>query len=103
MTTFVITGPNTLTATQIPLLNGNLGSPGATANTATQCLTDIFTVTGEGGSSTPVICGTNSGYHSKLCCSSTQGEINSQNFAINDILEKYIILELMLSKGLLSA
>jgi hypothetical protein len=41
----------------------NIGQP---ANLATNCLTDTFTVTGSGGATPPVICGTNTGYHSKI-------------------------------------
>ena len=33
---------------------------------ATQCQTDTFQVTGSPGGNPPVICGTNTGYHSKF-------------------------------------
>jgi hypothetical protein len=60
----VISGPSTFTSSQLGTLNGN---PGGTVfqSFATQCLTDSFSATGNGGSSPPVICGTNTGYHSK--------------------------------------
>jgi len=38
---------------------------GKAISTATQCLTDTFSLTGPGGSVPPVICGTNTGEHSK--------------------------------------
>ena len=65
---FVLSGPSTLSISQVLTLNGNRAVP-VTAikqSFATQCLTDSFTVTGNGGNSPPVICGTNTGYHSKL-------------------------------------
>jgi len=33
---------------------------------ATNCQTDTFSVTGSGGTTPPLICGTNTGYHSKM-------------------------------------
>jgi hypothetical protein len=67
--TFVITGPNTLTASIFYNLLGSVAAAsalaiGQTASLATNCQTDTFTVTGSGGYSPPVICGTNTGYHS---------------------------------------
>ena len=69
---FVIAGPNTLTATVSKMVNGVIGAGGKAFNLATQCLTDTFSVTGPSGSVPPVICGTNTGEHSehnenKLC------------------------------------
>jgi len=62
---FVITGPSTLTATAVFSLNGAANTiAGVAVSLATQCLTDTFSVTGY-TSSPPVICGTNTGYHSK--------------------------------------
>jgi len=65
--TFVITGPNTFTTTSVKGINGAaLASAAATAlllSYATQCLTDQFSVTGY-TASPPVICGTNTGFHS---------------------------------------
>jgi len=70
-TTFVITGPNTLSITQA---RRRLGNPvkaladltGALEgqNFRTNCMVDTFSVTGESPSSTPpTICGTNTGMH----------------------------------------
>lgn len=62
---FVITGPSTLTTSQIVTLNGAAitGVAAPVASTfATRCLTDTFSVTGN-GQSPPVICGINTGYH----------------------------------------
>jgi hypothetical protein len=69
--TFVITGPNTLTASIFYNLLGSIAAAsalkiGQTASLATNCQTDTFTVTGSGGYAPPVICGTNTGYHSML-------------------------------------
>ncbi len=66
---FVITGPNTLTTSIFYNLQGNVVATsllkvGQSASLATQCQTDSFTVTGSGGATPPVICGTNTGYHS---------------------------------------
>jgi hypothetical protein len=38
---------------------------GVGVNYATNCLTDKFSVTGNGGASPPVICGNNNNAHSK--------------------------------------
>jgi len=67
--TFVISGPNTLTVSVFHNIHGNVFATtaikaGQPASLATNCLTDTFTVTGTGGTTPPVICGTNSGYHS---------------------------------------
>lgn len=68
---FVITGPSTLTASIFYNLRGSIvidsaQKIGQVASLATNCLTDTFTVTGSGGTSPPVICGTNTGYHSRF-------------------------------------
>ena len=63
--TFVITGPSTLTDTSTKILNGATNAGGVEVSTASQCLTDSFSVTSPGGSTNPVLCGVNSGEHSK--------------------------------------
>jgi len=65
--TFAITGPNTLTASIFYNLAGSVATTalGIAASLATNCQTDAFSVTGSGGTAPPVICGTNTGYHSK--------------------------------------
>ncbi len=66
MNSFVITGPNTVTTQVFYNAAGSVFTDtGIKASLATNCLTDTFTVTGSGGTTPPVICGTNSGYHSK--------------------------------------
>ncbi len=67
MSTFVITGPNTLTASNFNYLAGSLtAGAGVPASLATNCQTDTFSVTSPGGGTVPAaICGTNTGYHSK--------------------------------------
>jgi hypothetical protein len=64
---FVIAGPSTITTSAYTELNGvpTATGKGVVVSTATQCLTDAFSVTGPGGSVPPVICGTNTGQHSK--------------------------------------
>ena len=42
---------------------GSVTGAGVAYNAVTNCLTDTFSITGNGGSAPPVICGTNSGYH----------------------------------------
>ena len=59
--TFVITGPETTTTT---VVNNKCG--GKSLFELGQCQTDIFSVTAPGNNAPPVICGTNSGEHSKL-------------------------------------
>ena len=59
--TFVITGPETTTTTVYVTKCG-----GKTMFELGQCQTDIFSVTAPGNNAPGVICGTNSGEHSKL-------------------------------------
>ena len=59
--TFVITGPETVTTTVVVTKCG-----GKSLHELGQCQTDIFSVTAPGNNAPPVICGTNSGEHSKL-------------------------------------
>jgi hypothetical protein len=62
--TFVIAGPNTVTASLIWLTGGSVTTAaGTAASSATNCQTDIFSITGVTGGNPPVICGTNTGYH----------------------------------------
>jgi len=64
--TFVITGPNTLTTSVNFNIAGSFSyAAGIKVGYATQCQTDTFSMTGVPGAIPPVICGTNSGYHSK--------------------------------------
>ena len=66
MNTFVIAGPSTSTYTLGWEVAGSIALAAGKAYTAvTQCLTDTFSITGSPGGNPPVICGTNSGYHSK--------------------------------------
>jgi hypothetical protein len=65
-----ITGPSTITIPDGQIKGGNLVLLVAAFNQvqvsrATQCRTDTFSITSPGGSPPPVICGTNSGQHSK--------------------------------------
>jgi hypothetical protein len=69
-TNFVITGPNTVTTSVFYNLFGTAVATsalkiGVPSSLATECQTDTFSVTGSGGTTPPVICGINSGYHSK--------------------------------------
>jgi hypothetical protein len=59
--------PSTITTSALTETNGVAVATGkgVTVSTATQCLTDTFSVTGPGGSVPPVICGSNTGQHSK--------------------------------------
>ena len=63
---FVIAGPTTVVTTVGKELNGVIALGGQPFNLATQCLTDTFSVSGPSGSVPPVICGTNTGEHSKF-------------------------------------
>ena len=64
---FSITGPSTSTTTsaKLKILNGITDGAGAAVTTASQCLTDSFSVTSSNGNSPPTICGNNAGKHSK--------------------------------------
>lgn len=65
--TFVITGPSTSSASVGRTQNGVIGTNNAFQQVAAkgQCLTDTFMVTNPGGQTPPIICGTNTGDHSK--------------------------------------
>lgn len=65
--TFVITGPDTRTDSLTVIASGTPTAvlAGQPVSTATRCLTDTFSVTSPGGYTPPVICGTNTGQHSK--------------------------------------
>jgi len=62
---FTIAGPSTLTVTTVNVINGQVVNGGtATHSGATQCATDVFSVSNPGGaSSPPTICGSNSNEH----------------------------------------
>lgn len=67
MNTFVIAGPSTSTYTLGWIVGGSIATAaGKPYTSVTQCQTDTFSVTGVPGGNPPVICGTNSGYHSML-------------------------------------
>ena len=92
--TFTIAGPSTATATIGKIIGGSI-SPGGglLATTATQCLTDTFTMTGVAGAVPPTICGTNTGYHGNLSLRSQYllqyvSLIKKYNFASFQFFEK---------------
>jgi len=63
----VIAGPSTITLSSLYQVGGSVATAeGKKISTATQCLTDTFSLTGPSGSVPPVICGTNTGEHSEL-------------------------------------
>ena len=71
--TFVITGPSTITTptTTYSILNGQIAAAGGNGAThATRCLTDAFSVS-PAADYNPTICGTNTGEHSKYIKTST--------------------------------
>ena len=71
--TFVIAGPSTVTTSVLKQAGGSATPGGGTPMAlATQCQTDTFSVTGGTGNSPPVICGTNTGYHSKFPSNQTK-------------------------------
>ena len=62
--TFIIAGPSTSVTSVGLSAFGVLEVAGALpVSTATQCLTDQFSVTNPNGAAPPVICGTNTGEH----------------------------------------
>jgi len=64
LNTFVITGPTTMTVSAGKSFGGSpIGTGGPEYNSASNCFTDQFSMTGVSGALPPVMCGTNSGYH----------------------------------------
>ena len=63
--TFMIAGPTTSTVTDTNVLHGVPTAGGTAAVRFGNCDTDQFTVTNPGGTGSRVICGTNTGEHSK--------------------------------------
>ena len=63
--TFTIAGPVTVQTQVTKVINGIAAGMGKGASTATQCLTDTFSVVGVEAGGPPTICGTNTGEHSK--------------------------------------
>jgi len=74
---FAITGPQTQTAATFGKVTTKNGNPSTAASataiqsTASQCLTDTFSVSTSGGGGPPVICGENTGEHSMVILLST--------------------------------
>ena len=62
---FTITGPSTSTLSNIKLKFGQPVSTGLSHTTGSRCLADRFSVTNPGGQAPPVICGVNTGEHSR--------------------------------------
>ena len=66
---FAITGPSTETNSEFDALNGQIASSGSAAGKKasfnTVCEIDWFSVSNPGGTTPPVICGTNTGKHSE--------------------------------------
>lgn len=66
---FVISGPSTLSDSVGVTLNGAPVTDitkGVAVATASQCLTDTFSISNPGGQNPPVICGSNNGEHGKI-------------------------------------
>lgn len=63
--TFAISGPSTDTNSIGKVIEGELSAAGSAACSVGQCNTDTFSVTGP-SITPPVICGENSGEHSKI-------------------------------------
>lgn len=78
--TFVITGPTTVTLSTVYTSAGSVTifTKGALGSISTQCLTDTFSVTGNGNQVPPAICGTNSGYHMYVDASNSCNMLNFQ-------------------------
>lgn len=74
---FMITGPSTATQSVSLAKGGVIGAPGATVpiTTASQCLTDSFSVLSSTGQSPPTICGQNSGEHMYVDSSATCNDL----------------------------
>ncbi len=79
--TFSIAGPSTNTNSEFKILNGSPVEQGFTmgypVSSATQCLTDTFSVTHTGGANSDLLCGVNTGQHCE--CSSHFSIINLFN------------------------
>jgi hypothetical protein len=80
--TFVISGPSTSTISISKAAGGVVThSTGTISNEYGQCLTDSFGVTSVGNRGTPMICGTNTGYHMYVDASN---DCNTLSFHIAD-------------------
>ena len=69
---FAISGPSTQVNSEVLLLNGQVvpdptinNAVGVKASLNTNCQVDSFAVSNPGGTTPPVICGTNTGKHSE--------------------------------------
>ena len=58
-----------VTATQVTATAVASNTVTTTGTTIGSCLTDSFSITSPGLGGSPLICGTNTGYHSKFCIS----------------------------------
>jgi len=74
--TFTITGPSTLTTSTVKIISGVVAGDGKEASGASQCSTDLFSVTNPGGSTPPAICGTNTGEHMYVDSSTACNKLN---------------------------
>lgn len=75
--TFVLTGPSTSTRTVVLLVGGDAKTAGDPLfSTASQCKTDLFSVTNPGGASPPAICGTNSNEHMYVDSNAVCNDLN---------------------------
>jgi hypothetical protein len=75
----MVSGPSTSTISVGLATFGNVEAGGAKkVATATQCLTDLFSVTNPNGASPPVICGINTGEHMYVQASDSCNELSFQ-------------------------
>jgi len=91
---FVISGPSTSTVSVGKLLAGKLlagAAAGKEAATATQCLTDTFSVTNPSGITPPSICGNNIGEHMYVDASEMCNNLAFQLGTSNDVMKQWTI------------
>jgi len=74
--TFTLTGPSTVETAECLSVAGNCVTGTGTYSSASQCATDLFSVTNPGGLTPPAICGTNSGEHMYVDSSTACNDLN---------------------------
>jgi len=74
--TFTLTGPSTVETAECLSIAGNCVTGTGTYSSASQCATDLFSVTNPGGLTPPAICGTNSGEHMYVDSSTACNDLN---------------------------
>lgn len=91
-TTFVITGPNTVSTSVGKTTSGELGSAAANeVNDVGRCITDHFSITAPGSEGIAPLCGTNTGYHMYVDASNDCNTLSFQLGASGSAMREWSI------------